>query len=50
MFAHHWGLYLDGLITQAELIARLDAIQVRGAVEGATFVGYDYANQCWVTR
>lgn len=49
-FDHHWALYVDGLIVQAELVARLEAIQVRGAVEGATFVGYDYAGQRWIKR
>ncbi len=35
--------------SEAETLAQLDAIQIRGAfrVDGS-FVGYDYANQCWL--
>ena len=40
--------WLDGLITQAEALAELKAIQVRGAFGAKGFTGYDYLNQQWI--
>lgn len=43
-------LYRDGLIDTAELHQRLEALQVRGAIENGRYCGYDYAAQCWIER
>lgn len=42
--------WLAGLITDAELHQRLEALQIRGGISSdRTYVGYDYGAQQWVT-
>jgi hypothetical protein len=44
-----WQWYWDGMIRQPELMARLDRLHVRGAVQDdGRFVGYDYDRQRWL--
>lgn len=46
--------YKDGMVTEAEALAELDKLQIRGAFrEKASdkhfFIGFDYKNQTWIT-
>lgn len=44
-----WHLFTDGLISEQELMDRLEALQIRGALRAdGSFIGYDYAEQKWV--
>lgn len=40
--------YLDGMIREPEMHARLDAIKVRGSWERGIYTGFDYDNQRWL--
>ena len=41
--------FYAGLITQAECVASLERLQVRGAFDSqSSYIGYDYRTQQWV--
>jgi len=42
------AIYRDGLATEAECVASLALLNVRGAFKGLDFIGYDYVNQAWL--
>jgi hypothetical protein len=46
---HVLDQWANSLLTRDEMLQKLDALQVRGGVEGPkTFLGYDYKNQAWI--